>query len=132
MAKTADDIRLGTIPYFLAKECTVIVRRLKVCDYLIGCVRVLYGREQGEFQVDIIAMLILVHTFSSFIDVNLYAYSESEIDIEDCPEFRKVKDIQSRRNFSEILDSVVISRFAKGRDMLLPMTEYAQPFMVIL
>jgi len=62
MAKTADDIRLGTIPYFHAKECAVIVRRLKVCDYLIGCVQVLYGREQGEFQVDIIAMLILLHT----------------------------------------------------------------------
>ena len=74
-----------------------------------------------------------MHTsFSSFIYVNLYAYSGSEIDIEDCPEFRKVKDIQSRRNFSEILDSVVISRFAKGRDMLLPMTEYAPPLMVLV
>jgi hypothetical protein len=62
MAKIADDIRLGTITYLPTKECAVIVRRLKVYDYLIGCVQVLYGREQGEFQVDIIAMLILVHT----------------------------------------------------------------------
>jgi hypothetical protein len=48
MAKTADDIRLGNLPYFPPKEFSVILRRMKVCDYLIGCVQVLYGRDLGE------------------------------------------------------------------------------------
>jgi hypothetical protein len=77
MAKMADDIRLGIIPYFPAKECGVIVRRLKAYDSLIGCVHVFYGRNPGALVVHSknVKMCVQCPSLTKKKSEYIYAYS---------------------------------------------------------